>query len=257
MIDMAVKPKPTLKQLVFLAQNRIEAALNNHGAAKSCVSCSFGKDSMVVLHLVRVYAPDIQVMFNNTGVEYPDTLKFRDRILKEWDLNYTEVHPKKTFWELKDKYGWPDRRFDGKKGQHTVPCYHYLKELPAAEFWAKEKIQLVFDGLTASESHARWMLAYRCGGGPYYYARSIGVYKSHPILDWPADIVGKYIKRYNVLVNPHYTKFPDQRVGCMSCTGFLDWRENMAKAFPAMYRKIQKERGQKLLEEYAAEVSKL
>ena len=245
----------TLAQYEFLANNRIEHALDTHGSTVTCVSCSFGKDSMVVLHLVRQFEPRIRVMFGNTGVEYPDTLKFRDQIVKEWDLNFTEVRPKTNFWALKKKYGWPDRRFDGKKGQHTVPCCKYLKEQPAADFWREAKIQLVFDGVTMGESHARWMLAYRLGC--YYYAKSIGVFKSHPILDWPKEIVWKYIKRYSVPINPHYTKFPDQRVGCMPCTSFLDWRENMAEAFPAMYRKVQKERGQKLLEEYATEVSKL
>ena len=40
---------------------------------KYFVSCSFGKDSIVVLHLVLQKDPEVPVVFNNTKVQYPET----------------------------------------------------------------------------------------------------------------------------------------------------------------------------------------
>ena len=51
--------------------------------SSSCVSCSFGKDSTVLAHLALKVKPDILVAFANTGVEYPETLDFRDLLVKE------------------------------------------------------------------------------------------------------------------------------------------------------------------------------
>ena len=47
---------------------------------KSYVSCSFGKDSMVVLYLALQAKPDIPVLFVNTGVDHRETLAFRDQV---------------------------------------------------------------------------------------------------------------------------------------------------------------------------------
>ncbi|MBD3355071.1 phosphoadenosine phosphosulfate reductase family protein, partial [Candidatus Woesearchaeota archaeon] len=63
------------------------------------VACSFGKDSIVVLHMALKYKPDIKVMFNNTGVEFPETIKYKEMLVKKWNLNLIETKPIKTFWQ--------------------------------------------------------------------------------------------------------------------------------------------------------------
>ncbi|HIQ39532.1 MAG TPA: hypothetical protein EYH53_05955, partial [Methanothermococcus okinawensis] len=50
-------------------------------------SFSGGKDSSVSTLLVREIIPDIDVIFIDTGLEYPDTLKYVKRFAKEYDLN--------------------------------------------------------------------------------------------------------------------------------------------------------------------------
>ena len=90
----------------------------------SAVSCSFGKDSTVVLKLVRDLNPQIPVIFNNTGVQFKETYDFKDKLVDEWNLNLLETKPIKTFWEVADQYGLPD----GKKKSDR--CCDYLKEIP-------------------------------------------------------------------------------------------------------------------------------
>ena len=50
------------------------------------VAFSGGKDSTVLWHLIRTYFPDqsYHVIFGNTGVEFPESLKFARHLGKEW-----------------------------------------------------------------------------------------------------------------------------------------------------------------------------
>lgn len=59
-----------LEAKIRYAERLIEAAL----LAKRPIVCwSGGKDSTVLLHLVRQFAPNINVTFNDTGVELQET----------------------------------------------------------------------------------------------------------------------------------------------------------------------------------------
>jgi len=225
----------------------IDRAFREHPVEKCAVACSFGKDSMAVLNLVRLKHPEIKVVFCNSGVEFPDTIAFKNRIVKELGLNYYEAKNRdETFWSIQKKYGWPPLRFDGKHGAREIKCCYYLKERPAMEAYKSLGIELAFTGITAAESRNRFMLQRRCG--EYYFAKTQGLWKCHPIMSWTPEDVWQYINENNVPINPFYKKFPNQRIGCMPCTGHIGWEKKMALAFPKMYRHIQKMKGQELID---------
>ena len=59
---------------------------------KICVGCSFGKDSMVTLHLVRSVKPDIPVISILAETEFPETFAFGEQMQKDDPtLNLTTV----------------------------------------------------------------------------------------------------------------------------------------------------------------------
>lgn len=66
------------------------------------VSFSGGKDSTVLLHIARQMYPDIEAVFVNTGLEYPEIQKF----VKTFD-NVTILRPKMRFDEVIKTYGYP------------------------------------------------------------------------------------------------------------------------------------------------------
>ena len=76
------------------------------------VSFSGGKDSTVLLHIVRQMYPDIEAVFVNTGLEYPEIQSF----VKSFG-NVTILRPKMRFDEVIRKYGYP---FISKTVSHNV-----------------------------------------------------------------------------------------------------------------------------------------
>lgn len=66
------------------------------------VSFSGGKDSTVLLHLVREMYPNVEAVFVDTGLEYPQIRNF----VKTFK-NVTWLRPKMRFDEVISKYGYP------------------------------------------------------------------------------------------------------------------------------------------------------
>ena len=71
------------------ANHYIGKALDTY--ANIVVASSFGKDSMVVLHLVKQFKPDIPVFTVFMDTEFQETLDFSRKIASDWDLNYQEL----------------------------------------------------------------------------------------------------------------------------------------------------------------------
>ena len=66
------------------------------------VSFSGGKDSTVLLDIARNLYPDIEAVFSDTGLEYPEIKEF----VKTFP-NVTIVRPKYSFKQILIKYGYP------------------------------------------------------------------------------------------------------------------------------------------------------
>lgn len=66
------------------------------------VSFSGGKDSTVLLDIARSMYPDIEAVFVDTGLEYPEIREF----VKSFE-NVTWLKPKITFKEVIEEYGYP------------------------------------------------------------------------------------------------------------------------------------------------------
>lgn len=202
-------------------------------------SCSFGKDSTLLLYFIRKHKPNIKVLFCNTGVEHEKTYEFRDYLVKEWNLNYTEVKPKKSFWECIKEYGYPRQsRF---RGGSTPKCCYHLKDSPSIKYYKDNNINAVFIGLTHDESYQRRLTIINYGDKyrtKRYSTRYIT--KIHPLAFWTIEDVWRYIKENNIPYNKIYDLGVD-RCGCVPCTAHIKWEEQMSKLNKVLYDTIKKD----------------
>lgn len=91
-----------LDMKIMLTQRRIRDWVNYWGTSGVYVSFSGGKDSTVLLHMVRELFPNVEAVFVNTGLEYPEIQQF----VKSFE-NVTILRPKMRFDEVIKNYGYP------------------------------------------------------------------------------------------------------------------------------------------------------
>lgn len=91
-----------LSAKIAMTRDRINEWIDEFGEDGVYLSFSGGKDSTVLLDIIREEFEDIPVVFVNTGLEYPSVQKFA----KSKD-NVVELRPSLTFTEIVRKYGYP------------------------------------------------------------------------------------------------------------------------------------------------------
>ena len=87
---------------IRMTKERIRQWINTYGEDGVYVSFSGGKDSTVLLDLVRQDYPRVKAVFVDTGLEYPEIRQF----VKTFD-NVEWLKPKMTFKQVIKKYGYP------------------------------------------------------------------------------------------------------------------------------------------------------
>ena len=126
---------------VALTRQRIREWVEEFGTDHVYVSFSGGKDSTVLLHIVREMYPDVPAVFCDTGLEYPEIRNF----VKGFD-NVVWLKPEMTFRQTIEKFGYP---FIGKEVSQQVyevrkygkehARYAYAKFLPDSDYNKKYK----------------------------------------------------------------------------------------------------------------------
>lgn len=190
---------------------------------KVVVSCSFGIDSMVTLHLVRRVSMELGISFdtvwNNTLNEYPQTRQYAKKMTEEWALNLIEARPETTLRKIYEENGVDSlfkRKGDRSNGQPVVEkCCGSLKHKPMKKAIRENGWHIMFNGVRAGESRQRWMSSRR--DGDYFYSNAEWkTYVVRPILWWTAltdsfnygnnrqEDVWNYVRKYDMPYNPIY-----------------------------------------------------
>jgi len=214
---------------------------------KVYVAFSGGKDSTVLLDLVRSKYPDVPAVFVDTGLEYPEIKEF----VKSVD-NVSWIKPKIPFHKVIGKYGYPvisktvsmaisrynnttsqkQREYrlnGGMKGENAGVIPHKYRYLLNAPFKISEKCcdvmkkapshayncksgRMAFTGEMAKDSNNRreQYLKYGCN------AISKTHPKSTPLGFWTESDIWEYIHSKDIPYSRIYDIGYD-RTGCMFC----------------------------------------
>lgn len=186
----------TLQDKIERSQELIKSFIEDY--SRVAVGVSWGKDSMVLLHLVRQIKPDVPVFTVVTPFKPKETLEFKDRITREWRLNLKEYMSKEEpipdLWKSD-----PDE------------CCRIFKVEPTKE--AVKDLDAWFSGLRKTEGRTR----------KYYkeIEKRGNLIKINPILEWTELDIWRYSALFNVPQNPLY-KRGYRSLGCEVCTVIVD-----------------------------------
>ncbi|MBA7490853.1 Phosphoadenosine phosphosulfate reductase [subsurface metagenome] len=172
----------------------IRKALRDH--ERVAVACSFGKDSIVTLHLARRVNSEIPVFAVMTPFKPKETIQFMEQVRKIWKLNLTVYQANVELTsELKELHKKdPDKCCSIFK---VAPCRRAVKNLDA---W--------ISGLRKDEGRTRTN---------YQEVEFRGLAKINPILSWTEADLWRYTATHNLPVHPFY-KLGYRSLGCACCS---------------------------------------
>ena len=162
------------------------------------LSYSGGKDSDVILELVKMAGIPYRAIYKATTIDPPQT------IAHAREMGAEVIHPKKTFFQLISETGFPSRfqRF----------CCSVLKEYKICD--------RAIQGIRRSESRKR-AENYKEPEICRVYSAKEKVKVYLPILEWTNQDVEEFIKERNIKCHPLYYRRGQfdvtQRLGCMGC----------------------------------------
>ena len=162
------------------------------------VSYSGGKDSDVILELAKMAGIPYRAIYKATTIDPPQT------IAHAREMGAEVIHPKKTFFQLVSKSGFPSRfqRF----------CCSALKEYKIYD--------RAIQGIRRSESRKR-AENYKEPEICRVYSAKEKVKVYLPILEWTNQDVEEFIKERNIKCHPLYYRGGQfdvtKRLGCIGC----------------------------------------
>jgi phosphoadenosine phosphosulfate reductase len=166
-----------------------------------CVTSSFA--DAVLAHVVSRVVPGIDVVFLDTGLHFPETLRVRDYVAATMPVNVRSIRPRLTVGQQDGLYG--PRLFSRDPDQccalrKVEPLERALADYDA---WAA--------GLRRDESPSR------ANTPVVQFEAARGKVKVNPLAAWTQTEVDVYISRYDIPVNP-LIKLGYGSIGCWPCT---------------------------------------
>jgi phosphoadenosine phosphosulfate reductase len=172
---------------------------------KVSVSYSGGKDSLAVLQLVDETLDDYEIMFADTGLEFPETLENVQKVSEQYGKEVRISSAGDSFWESINIFGPPT--------MDTRWCCKICKLGPITRLIDEnyEGGCLSFIGQRQYESHAR-SISKKVWKNPWV-GNQVG---ASPIQEWTALHIWLYLFKTKTPYNPAYEKGYD-RMGCWLC----------------------------------------
>jgi 3'-phosphoadenosine 5'-phosphosulfate sulfotransferase (PAPS reductase)/FAD synthetase len=249
--DLKTMQSWPLKRKIQVTQTRILEFYQRFGGAVT-VSISGGKDSAVLLDLARRCYTDIEAVYVNTGLDFPEVRRFAADT-----PNVTVLQPKMRFDEVVREYGWcyPSKdvalsvyyarkgsrwaidRFNGVNADGTTSnwrkshyvkwkylvdspfkishmCCGIMKEAPL-EAYEKQSGKHPMVGTMAVESERRRQAWLQTGCNNFKTKHPVG----KPLSFWTNQDVLRYIRDFKIPIASVYGEIVEDSKGQLSTTG--------------------------------------
>lgn len=240
---------PLERKVGFSIARIVEWYSRNKG--KVYVAFSGGKDSTVLLYLVRQLYPDVPAVFCDTGLEYPEIRDF----VRKFD-NVIFLKPKKTFHEMVKQFGYPviskeisdsvamarskpggyyAQKFDPESkvskaygGRFNFSRYKHLLDAPfkmsayccrvmkknPSKVYEKQTGRVPYIGMLATEGRQRRMQWIKNGCNAFGKSRPT----SNPLSFWTDQDILRYAQIKKIDLAPVYGDIVADEKGKLSCS---------------------------------------
>ncbi|MBZ5526008.1 MAG: phosphoadenylyl-sulfate reductase [Acidobacteriia bacterium] len=172
---------------------------------RSCITCSFQAEDMVVLDLLRRRVPSIAVLFLDTGYHFAETYAYRDRMAAAWNLSLMNLLPAASVAEQEKAFGLLHV-------SDPTRCCQMRKVEPLMT--ALENFEIWFTGLRREQSATRANLKkieqHQLPSGKQ-------ILKLNPLADWKWPAVLNYVEENHLELLPLYEQ-GYLSIGCEPCT---------------------------------------
>ncbi len=214
-----------LRKIENIAVSELRNYLNGK-TQKVTVSFSGGKDSLAAYGLAASVVKRPELLFTNTGLEFPETLEYVKRFSEKNGLTIHIADAGNAFWDNVDVFGPPAKDFRW--------CCKVCKLGPVTELISRHypKGTVTCEGNRSLESFTR-------AGTPLvtknpFVPNQINL---NPVRNWCAAEIWGYIWMKRLDYNPLYDR-DFERIGCYLCASCLasEWR-NASRIHPEMYEK--------------------
>jgi phosphoadenosine phosphosulfate reductase len=217
--EVARAAQPTLDGAP--AEAVIEWAVEQFGE-RFCVTSSMADG--VVAHLASRVAPGIEIVFLDTGLHFPQTLRVRDEVAATMPVRLLSITPVQTVGQQDGEHG--PRLF----ARDPDACCALRKVEPLERALADYDAWAT--GVRRGETKAR------ATAMEVAFDASRGKVKVSPIVRWTDADVAAYIERYDVPVNELFSQGYGS-IGCWPCTRKVKPGEDPRAGRWAMFDKTE------------------
>jgi phosphoadenosine phosphosulfate reductase len=171
------------------AEQRVAWALE-HLPARHVLTSSFGAQAAVSLHLVTRLAPDIPVVFIDTGYLFAETYRFVDELADCLALNLCVYRGRTSPAWQEARHG---RRWE--QGLDGIDAYNYDNKVEPMERALRELgVGTWFAGLRRQQATSRANVPFLDWSGDRW--------KVHAIADWSDRDVHRYLEKHDLPYHP-------------------------------------------------------
>jgi phosphoadenosine phosphosulfate reductase len=182
-------PATNARLATLSAAERTAWAIETFGE-RLILSSSFGIQAAVSLHLATEVAPNIPVVFIDTGYHFPETYRFVDQLTERLRLNLQVYRAPLTPAWFEARHGklW-------EQGVEGIVQYNEIMKVePMRRALAELGAWAWLAGLRRQQSSTRESLD--------FVATQDGRLKVHPILDWTDRDVHRYLTAHDLPYHP-------------------------------------------------------
>ena len=187
------------KFIKLYPRERIERFFEKVSCNNVLISSSFGAHSVVLLHILSEVVPNTKVLFIETGNHFPETIEYRDKLMRQLNLQIEIITADNDIHEFtRENETW--------NIDHEYCCY--LKKVRPMDR-IKMGYRYWISGLM------NWQNTHRAN--LEIFEKRNGITKFHPLLDVLEEDFHSYIKAHKLPVHPLVNKGYES-IGCIPCT---------------------------------------